>query len=229
MHYLLYFNSQILDSYGTVELLRLGLLILVYNLFISDNLEKYTYEYLKKKLSTNPFKLEDFNNLEFKKVLVENNIKIESVFFTKDSKEVLDKLKKSLTERLDNLKVILDKDVRVKVTVPGSNPYKHSLGTMYREDWSLVDSKNYLKLADDFYEHITSELIDLIATYGDRIIFGDVFYENANSLNYNLWSANAINYNLKEGEKIPGDYQASEMKIQIPGVYGIVVTPRYGF
>jgi len=229
MHYLLYYNSEILDSYGTVELLRLALLILIYQLYIGEKMEKYIYEHLKAKLSVEDFNLDNFDDPELKETLVREDIKIETVPFTKDSFSVLAKLKKSISKRIENLKEILDKDVRVKVTVPGESPYKHRLGTMYREDWKLVDSKNCSSLADDLYEYITSQLIDLINAYGDRITFGDVLYQNASSLNYNLWSANAVNYNLEEGTQIPGDYQAAEMKIQSPGVYGIIVTPRYGF
>lgn len=229
MHYLLYYGNTVLDSYGTVELLRLALLILTYNLYSSNHLEKFTYESLKEKLSIMPFTVEDFSNIELNNLLKNNRIKIETISYTKDSYDVLEKIKNSIHSRLENLKEILDKDNRIKVTIPGENAYRHRLGTMYRDDWRLVDSKNYTKLADDLHEYISGEIIDLTNTYGDRITFGDVLYQNANSLNYNLWSANAVNYDLGEGENIPGDYQASEMKIQAPGVYGIIVTPRYGF
>lgn len=229
MHYLLYYDGEILNSYGTIELLRLGILIISYRLFIASKISKEIYLKLKDKLLVCPFNIEKFNDRNLNQMLIDIDIKIESVHFTKHSSDVLEALKEKFKNRIENLKAILDRDIRVKVTVPGENSYKHRLGTMYREDWKLLDNVTYISLADTFHEFITSNLLDLVKEYEERITFGDVTYQNASSLNYNLWSANAVNYNLKKGEEIPGDYQASEMKIQGDGVYGLIVTPRYGY
>ena len=229
MHYLLYYDSEILNSYGTIELLRLGILIIIYRLFIAKKFNKEKYLKLKEKLIVCPFTIEKFNDREFNQMLVDIDIKIESVHFTEKASNVLDSLKENFNNRIEKLKAILDRDIRIKVTVPGENSYKHRLGTMYRDDWQLVDNIDYKSLADMFHEFITEQLLDLVKGYGERITFGDVTYQNASSLNYNLWSANAINYNLRDGEEIPGDYQANEMKIEGEGVYGLIVTPRYGY
>ena len=65
MVFLLYFNSEILESYGSVEVLRLALLVLIYKLYSSEKINKISYKNLEKKLSENPFSVENFNNQEF--------------------------------------------------------------------------------------------------------------------------------------------------------------------
>ena len=226
MIYLLYLNEEIIHGYGTAETLRLNLLILISKLLFSNKLNKIAYKKLEKHLLETPF---SFNNADLKSELVDMGVKVETVEYEHDAKSILDKINKDITDRLDHLEEILSKDIRITATFPGENAFKHRLGTMYVEDWKLIDEKNYKQLAEDMHQHIAERLVELVNVFRERIKFEDVMYQNANSLSYQVWSANQVNYDLKEGTKIPGDYQAKEMKIQVSGVYGLVVTPRYGY
>ena len=224
--YLLYLNNKIIHGYGTIEILRLNLLILISKLLFSKKLNKIAYKKIEKYLLEYPF---SFDDAEFKNELVDIKIKIELIEYENNSRSILEKINKGITDRLDQLEEILSKDIRITATIPGENAFKHRLGTMYIEDWKLIDEKNYRELAEDMHSHIAERLIELVDVFKERIKFEDVMYQNATNLNYQVWSANKVNYDLKEGDEIPGDYQAKEMKIQVPGVFGLVVTPRYGY
>lgn len=229
MLFLLYLNEEIIGGYGTVEILRLNLFILIYNLYSSKYLNKIAYKKLEEKLITYPFTIENFEDTDFKGELVDAGIKIETTLVVNKPNDVLNKIKMKLDSRFDQLEEILNKDIRIKVTFPGQSAVKHRLGTMYVEDWKLIDQENYHNLAQEMHHHITQKILHFEEVFGERVKFGDVLYQNANSLSYQVWSANAINYDLKEGQKIPGDYQALEMKVQGPGVFGIITTPKYGY
>lgn len=229
MIYLLYLNEEILESYGEISVLRLSLFVLIYQLYISEKINKISYKKLEEKLLSFPFTIDNFNDYEFKSELIDIGIKIEIVDYIKNDKEILNKIKKHVDERFDNLEEILNKDVRITATIPGENAFKHRLGTMYYEDWKLVNENNYIQLAEELHQHIAERIVKLITLFNERIKFKDVSYENANSLSYQLWSANAVNYDLPKNSKIPGDYQAQEMKLQDDGVYGIITTPKYGY
>ena len=230
MIFLLYHNEKLLQGYGNAEILRLSLLILIYRLHISEKINKINYKNLEKLLTNNPFSIENFEDYQLKTELDDIAIKIEVVDFVNDEQVILNKILDKIKFRFDELEEILAKDVRVKATFPGENSFKHRLGTMYKEDWKLISLNNYDKLASKMHQFITEKISNLLEIFGkDRIIFADVDYQNANSLNYQVWSANAINYNLPKGTKIPGDYQALEMKKQDDGVFGIITTPRYGY
>ena len=219
-----------LKSYGDAEVLRLSLLIYLYRLYISENINQISYKNLQNKLSVNPFTINSFEDYQLKSELDDIGIKIEVVDHIKNGKEVLDKILEKIKDRFDQLEEILAKDIRKKATFPGVNAFKHALGTMYKDDWKLVCNDNYENLANKMHEFITENILNFVEIFGEeRIKFADVVYQNASEFNYQVWSANAINYDLPEGTKIPGDYQALEMKKQCPGVFGIITTPRYGY
>ena len=225
--YLLYYNSEIIKSCQEIEVLRLNLLILIYKLYISDKINKICYLEIKNSLLVKPFFEDNLPSLDLKDI----NIKIEKVSFIQNGKDILNKMKKHVDERFAELQHKLISDVRVEVTFPGQNAYKHTLGTMYKDDWKLLSNNlNDNSLYDEFISHITDKIVELINDFDkERIKFGDVMYENASNLCYQVWSANAINYNLPLNSKIPGDYQAIQMKVQKAGVFGIVTTPMYGY
>lgn len=229
MIFLLYLNEEILECYGQVDILRLSLLILIYKLYISQKINKISYKKLEEKLEENPFTLDNFNDHQLKEELIDIGIKIEISEIINNDKEVLKKILKHIENSFDQLEEILSKDIRIIATIPGENAFKHRLGTMYVEDWKLINFNNYKQLAEEMHQYIAERIINLISVFDDRIKFGDVLYQNASELNYQLWSANIINYNTQPGDKIYGDYQAQEMKIQTPGSFPIIVTPRYGY
>ncbi len=221
MIYLLYYDDLLLSTYGDINVLRLGLLVLIYNMLSSNKLSVIAYKKMENYLLEPLF---SFDNIDLKNDLVDINIKIEIVNFIKNGEYILNKIKKLLDIRFNELDEILTRDIRITATIPGKNALNHKLGTIYKDDWNLINNNNDLYL--DFYDYVASKLLELVNSFGERIKFGDVYYQNADDLNYQVWSANLVNYNLKDGSNIPGDL---EMKIQGPGVFGIVTTPRYGF
>jgi hypothetical protein len=230
MAYILYHLGSIVGCYGTIDLLRLNLLILCFKLKIEDSISNLIYENIVEALEYPDFDEFSFHNTALKKDLIDENIRVQIVHYESSGHIVLEKILKHIEERFDNLRDKMYLDVRVNVTIPGSDPHKHDLGPMYEECWKFVDKENYKQLYTVMYDYISSKIMELIEKFdSERVKFNDIYYQNATTTNYQLWSANAVNWNLPEGSKIPGSHQALSMKIQVPGAYGIVVNPRYGY
>lgn len=229
MAYILYHNGIIKGCYGTIDLLRLNILILCFHLLREEKINKITYENIVEYLEYPDFSEMSFQNVSLKKELIDENIRVQVIKYEHTGSVVLEKILKHIEKRFDHLKDVMFLDSRITATIPGSDPEHHELGPAYFECWKFVDHKNYKELTKVMYDYITSKILDLISKFENRIIFGEIYYHNASSLSYQLWSASAVNWNLPEGSKIPGSYQAKSMNMQVPGVYGIVVNPRYGY
>jgi len=227
--YLLYENEILQASYGTLELLRLNILVLLIHMLIDKKLNHLSYENMKGYLEITDFEEDTFKIEDFGEELRASGITIQKIKHENDSRIVIENILKHIEERFQNLTEIMHKDVRITATIPGHNPENHSLGPGYFEKWKLVDKKNHEALTKTMYDYISGKIIELVEKFEERVKFGEVHYQNASSLSYQLWSANAMNYNLPEGTKIPGTQQAQEMKIQDAGVYGIVVNPILGY
>lgn len=230
MAYILYHLGLVVGCYGTIDLLRLNLMILVFDLKVKDNISNLTYENIVEALEYPDFSEFSFQNTNLKKDLIDEDIRVQIINYEGSSHIVLEKILKHIEKRFDDLKDKMYLDIRINATIPGSDPNKHDLGSMYKECWKFVDKDNYEQLYKAMYDYISSKIMELIETFGSkRVKFGDIYYQNATATDYQLWSANAVNWNLPEGSKIPGSHQALSMKVQVPGVYGIVVNPRYGY
>jgi hypothetical protein len=229
MSYLIFYKNQVYGCYGKIDLVRANLLILLFKLLEKNEISKIIYENLTEYLIVKNFSISNFNISELKNELRSLDIRIEKITHESSSGCALEHILEHVKYRFNELDQIMEKDARVKVTFPGKDAQHHELGTMYKDQWELFDKENCDKVFKALYDFISMEIEKLEDKYDERINYGEVYYQKANALNYQVWSANAVNWNRPEGLDIPGSFQAQEMKFQEKGVFGIVVTPRYGY
>jgi hypothetical protein len=234
MVYIILLSDCVYGVYETIDLVRLNLMIIFFFNMERGNIELEKYENLLEYLKSDSFSENTFHIPDFKGNMVTSsgekfNLQVEIFDNEKNGSCPLKYILNHINWRFIELEKKMEHDVRIKVTVPGENSHNHALGEPYSNDWKWVDNKNWEKLKNTLHEYISFKLKSLEAKFKDRVQYGEVLYQNATGLNYQLWSANGVNWDLPEGDEIPGKYQAAEMKFQGPGVYGIVVTPLYGY
>lgn len=229
MSYLLYFKNNVYGCYGKVELLRANILIIIFRLLEKSQINSTRYENIVDYLTVPDFTVENFDINELKNELRALEIRVEKVVHEGSSGCALEHILEHIAYRFKELDDKMEKDIRIMATVPGESAKEHQLGTMYTEQWKLFDKANGKKVTEAMHDFIANKLRELEEKYTERVKYGEVYYQNASPISYQLWSANAVNWNRPEGMDIPGCYQAQEMKYQEAGVFGIVVTPRYGY
>ena len=229
MAYILYYKNKVYGCYGTLDLLRYNMLIILYNLYQNQKIDKQTYEGIMTYFESEYFSIDTFKLEDFRKELRKCNFSIEQIDYEQSGKYAIENILSHVEYRFDTLEKIMKKDSRVKVTFPGNDAENHKLCDFYFPSWNLMDKENYQILTKSLHDFIAIRMNNIKKMYPERVIFGDVVYENASPTHYQVWGANAKNWNLPEGSKIPGKYQAMQMKVQEPGVFGIVVTPLYGY
>lgn len=229
MAYLLYFNNQLIGCYGTVELLRANILIMLFELLNLNQISTNEYENLSDYLKVEDFSEDNLTIPELKTKLRNLQFHVQSVDHEGSGGCALERVLEHIKYRFGQLDEIMEKDVRITVKFPGPNVKEHLLGKPYYDQWRLFDRKNWSKITNALHDYIAKKITKLMEKYNERVEFGDVLYENASDISYQVWSANAVNWNLPAGSKIPGKFQAEEVKFQDKGVFGIVVTPMYGY
>lgn len=229
MAYLLYYNNEVYGCYGKVDLLRANILIIIFKLLEKNKITKLDYENIANYLDIEVFTIDSFSIPELKSELRRHKIRIEKIVHENSSSCALEHILEHVKFRFSELTKIMKKDSRIKVTFPGQNAERHELGEPYKNQWKLFDETNYERVTEALHDFIMGEIIELEEKFPERVIFGEVTYRNASPVSYQVWSANAVNWNRPEGMDIPGSFQAQEMKFQEKGVFGIVVTPRYGY
>lgn len=229
MTFVLSLNGSVYGVYETVDLVRVNLLIILFYNLERGNIELSYYEDLLDYLKSDSFSENTFFIPQFQSSIKQLDLTIEEFVNEKNGGCPLEYIMNHINWRFMELEKKMERDVRVKVTFPGENAKDHALGEPYFKDWKYVDRKNHKTLTDSLREYITAKIEVLQKRFKGRVHFGEVMYENANDKSIQVWSANGANWNLPEGDEIPGKYQAEEMKFQGPGVYGIVVTPLYGY
>ena len=241
MTYILTLNGEIYGAYETIDLVRTNLLIvLIFNLE-KENISLERYENIHDYLTVPSFSEESLDIPELKSEISGLGIQIDRMELERNGKCALEKIMNHINWRFMKLSKKMDHDDRVKVTFPGDNSQDHQLGTPYVSDWKLIDRDNWKKLSDTLHTYIASKIKELEKRFpstslskkgevGDkRVRFGEVLYDNASKHHIQVWSANGMNWDLPEGTEIPGKFQAEQMRFQEPGVFGVVVTPRYGY
>jgi hypothetical protein len=238
MTYIVNLNSVLYGAYETIDLVRTNLMIiLIYNLE-RRNLSVDKYENIHDYLSVPRFSEESLHIPELREYLSGLGIHIERVELERNGKCALEKIMNHINWRFMELDKKMAHDDRVKITFPGDNSRDHQLGVPYRSDWKLIDRHNWEKLSGTLHTYIGSKIKELEKKHHSsqseekkdkRIRFGEVLYDNATPHHIQVWSANGINWNLPKGTEIPGLYQAEQMRFQEPGVFGMVVTPKYGY
>lgn len=230
MTYIISLNDSIYGVFETIDLVRLNLMIILFYNLERENIDLPTYENLIGYLKSDSFSENTFYISDFLDNIKKLDIKVDLFVNEKNGGCPLEYIMNHINWRFMELEKKMDHDSRIKVTFPGENSKNHSLGEPYFDDWKYVDKKNHKKLTDSLRDYITGKICHLEKKFSKtRVHFGEVMYENANEKSYQVWSANGANWNLPEGDEIPGKYQAEEMKFQGPGVFGIVVSPLYGY
>ncbi len=250
MTYIVTLNGQLYGAYETIDLVRTNLMIiLIYNLE-KGNLSLDRYESIHDYLSVPKISEESLQIPELKEYISGLGIHIERAELERNGKCALEKIMNHVNWRFMELDKKLSHDDRITVTFPGDNSQDHQLGIPYKSDWKLIDRHNWEKLSNTLHAYIGAKIRELEKKYPSdyqdreddpgsdfkdqnqgkkRIRFGEVLYDNASPKNIQVWSANGINWNLPKGTEIPGLYQAEQMRFQEPGVFGVVVTPKYGY
>jgi hypothetical protein len=230
MTFVVNLNGLVYGIYETIDLVRTNLMIiLIYNLE-KQNISVEKYENLYDYLSNSSFTEESLYIPELKDNFLDLDISVEKYNLERNGSCPLEKIMNHINWRFICLKKHMEKDSRVKITIPGENSENHQLGPPYYDDWKLVDMKNHHKLTSTLHQYISKKIKELEKIFGkERVRFGEVLFDNASKTSYQLWSANGINWDLPDGTEIPGKFQAEQMRFQDPGVFGIVVTPIYGY
>ena len=225
----MFFQNKIYGCYGKEDVLRLNLMILLFHLLESNSINEEVYNNLNDYLDNDSFTINTLFIEEVTNYLSQLEIQIDMILHEENGKCALEYILNHIEFRMKGLDEKMKKDSRIKVTFPGESAKKHELGPVYFDHWKLLDKENCQKLTKAMYDFISVKIEDLEQKYEGRVKFGEVMYDNASCLNYQVWSANAANWDLPEGSLIPGKFQAKQMKYQETGVYGIVVSPRYGY
>jgi hypothetical protein len=233
MTYIVSLNGEIYGIYETIDLVRTNLLIiLIFNLE-KENIDVDFYENIHEYLIVPSFSEQSLEIPELRREISNLGIHIQKMESEKNGSYALEKIMNHINWRFMELEKKMNHDSRVKITFPGDNSDNHQLGVPYVDDWKLIDRVNWLKLSNHLHTYISSKIRELEKNFppisDKRVRFGEVLYDNANERSIQVWSANSINWNLPKGVEIPGLYQAQQMRFQEPGVFGIVVTPKYGY
>jgi ribosome-associated translation inhibitor RaiA len=229
MVYALLLNHKIYGLYETIDLVRLNMMIILFYNLEKGKVKVAKYENLMDYLRSPSFSEETFHVPEFNREVKKLGIRVDYFNVEKNGSTPLEYIMNHVNWRFMELEKKMKHDGRIKITIPGENKEDHRLGNPYFDNWRWVDPENWECITSTLHNYISKKIGELEKKFKNRVRFGEVLYENANEHSYQLWSANAANWCLPEGEEIPGKFQAEEMKFQGPGVYGIVVTPLYGY
>jgi hypothetical protein len=235
MTYIVTLNGEIYGVYDTIDLVRTNLMIIFFFNLEKGNIGVDFYEKINEYFIVPQFSEQSLEIPDLKSDISGLGIHILKAETEKNGTYALEKIMNHINWRFMDLEKKMNHDSRVKITFPGDNSENHQLGIPYAGDWKLIDRDNWKKLTDTLHKYIGSKIRELEKKFpplkkGDnRIRFGEVLYDNATETSIQVWSANAVNWNLPKGTEIPGLYQAEQMKFQEPGVFGIVVTPIYGY
>ena len=93
----------------------------------------------------------------------------------------------------------------------------------------MLDMKRYDRIRDELYKFMVKKIQKLELNFEGRINFGIVSDTEASSTSYQVWPADQENWNLPNNSKIPGEGLAVCFQYQVPGVYGIVIDPIFGY
>lgn len=92
-----------------------------------------------------------------------------------------------------------------------------------------MDSDNYLEIITKLKKSIIKRISQLQMMFEGRVQFGNVSDTQASLISYQLWPADIGNWNLSNNSIMFGDGFAACFQYQVPGVYGIVTNPYYGY
>ena len=226
MVYILFNQDKIFGVYGTISLLQTNCYIFLYTLFTQGKVSKETYFQIKNELSE--IAVDTLPDLE--KIMIPAGINIENQPLEANGFYALESITKHIDSRFDTLEEAMGKDARVTVTIPGNSALDNMMVTAEIENiWREMDSDNYLEIITKLKKSIIKRISRLQMMFEGRVQFGNVSDTQASLISYQLWPADIGNWNLPNNSIMFGDGFAACFQYQVPGVYGIVTNPYYGY
>jgi hypothetical protein len=226
MVYILFNNQDVIGLYDSVSLLKQNSFITVYRMMKQGDIEKDVYFKLKSTLLGNfniPVK-------ELQELLQQVNIYIEYSKVEKNGFYALDQVLKHIEKRFNYLEDVMSKDSRITVTFPGRSAVDNKMLTSdIEERWRSLDVDNYVTIRNVLFKYLIKRIQKLELDFEGRVMFGIVSDTQASLMSYQVWPADQENWNLPENSKIPGDGLAVCFQYQVPGVFGIVTDPLFGY
>ena len=226
MVYIVFNPEKIYGIYDTLDLVKSNCYIFTYNLLKEGKISREAYFDVKDKL----FDLKEVTLIEIQKIVLPVDIHTEYYTLEKNGSVAFKNILNHIDERLKQLEERLELDSRVTVRFPGNSAADNMMITSEVEDsWKNLDKKNYKIFVEELKDFITIRIQKLELKFGDRINFGNVSDKNASETSYQVWPADAGNWNLPMNSRIFGDGFAVCFEFQVPGVFGIVTDPMYGY
>lgn len=226
MVYILFSNTEIIGLYQKESLVKQNAFVAVYKMMQQGKISQEIYFNIKQKL------MQQFNiPIKDLQVILENvNIFIDYRKIEENGFHALEKILKHIDKRFDYLEDVMSKDSRVTVTFPGNSAIDNKMLTVEIEDrWRMLDSENYTVIRNELFKYLVKRMQKLELDFEGRVMFGIVSDTQASLMSYQVWSADQENWNLPENSKIPGEGMAVCFQYQVPGVYGIVTDPMFGY
>ena len=226
MVYILFNRDKIFGVYGTLSMLQANCYIFVYLLYSRGKLNREVYLQIKNQLDE--LALDSLESLQ--KTMAAAYIDIESYELEDSSFTALKNISDHIKFRFDVLEELLGKDSRVNVTFPGNNALDNMMVTAEIETvWREMDPDNYLEVITKLKKLIIKRISTLQLMFESRVIFGNVSDKQASTLSYQVWPADIANWNLPNNSPVFGEGFATCFQYQVPGVFGIVTNPYYGY
>lgn len=226
MAYILFNSEMIFGIYETLDLIKFNSYVFVYDLLKSNKIPRDIYFDIKKCLMEEEVK----DLVDLQKIMIKANIHTEYYQLENNGSIAFKNILRHISERFKMLQERLEMDKRVTVRFPGNNAADNMmLPSEIKDSWKKLDGKNYKILIQELENYISLEIQKLELRFGDRIQFGNVSDKDASETSYQVWPADIGNWDLPVNSKMFGDGFAVCFEFQVPGVFGIVTNPMYGY
>lgn len=226
MAYILFNSEMIFGIYETLDLIKFNSYVFIYDLLKINKIPRDIYFDIKKCLMEQEIK----DLVDLQKIMVKANIHTEYYQLENNGSTAFKNILRHISERFKMLQERLEMDKRVTVRFPGNNAADNMmLPSEIKDSWKKLDGKNYKILIQELENYITLEIQKLELRFGDRIQFGNVSDKDASETSYQVWPADIGNWDLPVNSKMFGDGFAVCFEFQVPGVFGIVTNPMYGY
>ena len=226
MVYILFNQDKIFGVYGTLTMLQTNCYIFVYQLYSKGRLNRDLYLQIKNQLDE--LAVDSLESLQ--KTMAPAYIDIETHELEDSSMVALKNISTHIDTRFDFLEDAMGKDSRVNVTFPGTSALDNMMITAEIESfWREMDPDNFLEVINKLKKLIIKRISVLQLMYEGRVQFGNVSDKQASTLSYQVWPADIGNWNLPNNSPVYGEGFAACFQYQVPGVFGIVTNPYYGY
>ena len=226
MVYLLFSEDKVFGVFETEQLLHQNCFVFLYERFSKGKISEDIYFEIKKNLMGKTH----IPVSGLKKLMKEGGIYISSHEHEKNGFIAMRNILRHMERRFDYLEKIMSDNSSVTVTIPGRNAIDNRMFSENIEShWRDLDSTNFKIIRDQIYKYLTLRIQRLQYKFESRVKFGIVSDDQASETSYQLWPADKANWDVPKGTKIPGEGMAVCFKFQVPGVYGIVIDPIFGY